>query len=105
MLTFPPPGASPTRSPPDPRPQLLPVASSLSPEYALPIMPNIERHAPGEFCWVELATTNQAAAQAFYAQIFGWSAKNMPTGPDEVYTIFQLEGRDVAAGCALRPDQ
>jgi len=68
-------------------------------------MANIEKHAPGEFCWVELATTDQAAAQAFYAQIFGWSAKNMPTGPDEVYTIFQLEGRDVAAGCALRPDQ
>jgi len=68
-------------------------------------MANIEKHAPGEFCWVELATTDQAAAQAFYAQIFGWSAKNMPTGPGEVYTIFQLEGRDVAAGCGLRPDQ
>ena len=68
-------------------------------------MPNIETHAPGQFCWIELATTDQAAAQAFYAQIFGWSANNMPIGPDEVYTIFQLEGRDAAAACKLRPDQ
>ena len=29
----------------------------------------------------------------------------MPMGPDGVYTIFQLEGRDAAAGCTLRPDQ
>jgi uncharacterized protein len=68
-------------------------------------MANIAKHAPGEFCWVELATTDQPAAADFYGQIFGWSANNMPTGPDEVYTIFQLEGRDVAAGCSLRTDQ
>ena len=61
-------------------------------------MANIEKHAPGAFCWVELGTTNQAAAADFYRQIFGWSAKNMPIGPDEVYTMFQLEGRDAAAG-------
>ncbi len=68
-------------------------------------MANIEKHAPGEFCWVELGTTDQAAAADFYRQIFGWSAKNMPIGPDEVYTMFQLEGRDAAAGFKLRPDQ
>src|SRR6266851_260196 len=68
-------------------------------------MPNIENHAPGGFCWVELGTTDQAAAADFYRQIFGWSAKNMPIGPDEVYTMFQLEGRDAAAGYKLRADQ
>ncbi len=68
-------------------------------------MPNIETHAPGAFCCVELATTDQAAAQAFYGQIFGWSAKSFPTGPDEAYTIFQQDGRDAAAACKLRPDQ
>ncbi len=30
-------------------------------------------HAPGTFCWVELSTTNAAAAAAFYGEIFGWS--------------------------------
>jgi predicted enzyme related to lactoylglutathione lyase len=68
-------------------------------------MPNIEKHAPGEFCWVELGTTDQAAATDFYAKIFGWSSKNTPIGPNEVYTIFQLAGRDTAAGYKLRPDQ
>src|SRR6266404_2191981 len=51
------------------------------------------------------STTNQAAAQAFYAQIFGWSAKNLPMGPNDFYTIFELQGRAAGAGCALRPEQ
>lgn len=68
-------------------------------------MTNIDKHAPGSFCWVELATTDQTAAIDFYSRIFGWSANNMPMGPDDFYTIFQLEGRAAAAGCTLRPEQ
>jgi len=79
-------------------------------------MPNIEKHSPGEFCWVELATTDQAAAQAFYSKIFGWSPRTMPIGPNEDYTIFDLLGagstgsqqsdlRPAAACYTLRPDQ
>ena len=68
-------------------------------------MTNIEKHAPGEFCWVELATTDQAAATDFYAKIFGWTFKRYPIGPNQVYTVFQVQERDAAASCALRPDQ
>ena len=68
-------------------------------------MPHIQKHPPGNFCWVELVTTDQPAAEAFYAKIFGWSANNISVGPDGVYTIFRLEGRDAAAACTLRPDQ
>lgn len=68
-------------------------------------MTNIEKHAPGAFCWIELATADQSAAKDFYAKIFGWSSQDFPTGPNEVYTIFQVEGRDAAAGCTLRPEQ
>src|SRR5437773_637659 len=68
-------------------------------------MPNIEKHAPGDFCWIELATTDQAAATAFYSKIFGWTFNDYPIGPGQVYTVFQLDGRDTAAACALRPDQ
>ena len=68
-------------------------------------MPNIEKHAPGAFCWAELATTDQNAAINFYSKIFGWSANNMPMGPNDFYTIFRLEGRDAAAGCTLRPEE
>jgi len=67
-------------------------------------MPKIEKHAPGNFCWVELATRDQSAAESFYSKIFGWSANHMSMGSDGVYTIFQLEGRDAAAACTLRPD-
>jgi predicted enzyme related to lactoylglutathione lyase len=67
-------------------------------------MANIEKHAPGAFCWVELATSNQNAAIEFYSKIFGWSANNMPMGPNDFYTIFRLEGRDAAAGATLRPE-
>ena len=68
-------------------------------------MTNIEKHAPGDFCWIELATTDQTAATDFYAKIFGWTFKNYPIGPNQVYTVFQVQERDVAAGCTLRPDQ
>jgi predicted enzyme related to lactoylglutathione lyase len=69
-------------------------------------MPTIDRHAPGSFCWVELATTDQPAAEAFYSKIFGWSPNHMSMGPEAgTYTIFRIEGRDTAAACTLRPEQ
>jgi predicted enzyme related to lactoylglutathione lyase len=68
-------------------------------------MTNIEKHAPGSFSWIELATTDRTAAKDFYSKIFGWTFKDYPLGPNEVYTIFELERRDAAAVCALRPDQ
>src|SRR5436189_6393943 len=68
-------------------------------------MTNIEKPAPAAFCSDELATSDQAAAIDFYSKIFGWSANNMPMGPNDFYTIFRLEGRDAAAGCTLRPEE
>ena len=68
-------------------------------------MANIDHYKPGSFCWVELATTDQTAAKKFYGSLFGWSANDMPMGPEGVYTIFQLGGRDAAAGYTLRADQ
>ena len=29
-------------------------------------------YKPGTFCWVELGTTDNAAAKNFYTQLFGW---------------------------------
>jgi predicted enzyme related to lactoylglutathione lyase len=68
-------------------------------------MTNIDKHPAGSFCWIELGTTDQSAAKNFYAAIFGWTANDMPMGPDSFYTIWRLEGRDAAAGYTLRPDQ
>jgi len=68
-------------------------------------MPHVDKHPPGEFCWLELSTTDQDAAKKFYAALFGWNVNDFPMGPADVYTIFRVDGRDVAAGCTLRPDQ
>jgi len=68
-------------------------------------MPNIDKHPPGAFCWVELATTDQNAAKSFYGSLFGWAVRDLPMGSDDLYSIFQLEGRDTAAVYTLRTEQ
>jgi predicted enzyme related to lactoylglutathione lyase len=68
-------------------------------------MPTVEKHAPGDFCWMELGTTDQAAAKKFYAELFGWTINEFPIGPNEFYTMFKIDGRDVGAAYTLRQDQ
>src|SRR5205807_5041967 len=54
-------------------------------------------HAPGNFCWIELATTDGPGAKKFYTELFGWEAQDSPVGPDMVYTMLRLNGKDVGA--------
>ena len=68
-------------------------------------MPHTPSHAPGSFCWVELATSDQAAAKNFYTSLFGWSAVDGPMAPGEFYTMFKLGDKDVGGGYTLRADQ
>jgi uncharacterized protein len=68
-------------------------------------MANVDKHPPGSFCWVELATTDQNAAKSFYTSLFGWAVIDNPMGPGDFYSIFKLRGRDAAAGYTLRKDQ
>jgi predicted enzyme related to lactoylglutathione lyase len=65
----------------------------------------ITTHAPGTFCWPELGTTDHEAARRFYGTLFGWESSDSPMGPGEIYTIFKLGGRDVAALYTLRQEQ
>ena len=65
-------------------------------------MPRIESYPPGSFCWSELATTDLEAAKKLYGELFGWSTVDYPI-PGGVYTIFQIDGNDVAAVHAARP--
>lgn len=67
-------------------------------------MPNIEKHAPGSFCWIELATTDQNAAKSFYGSLFGWAVEDMPMGPNDFYTMFKLQGRNAGAAYTMRPE-
>lgn len=68
-------------------------------------MANVDKYAPGSFCWIELATTDQNAAKTFYTSLFGWSVTDTPMGPGNDYSIFALRGRASAAGYTLQPDQ
>ena len=67
-------------------------------------MPHVDKHSPGSFCWIELGTTDQNGAKQFYTSLFGWEVKDMPMGPNEFYSMFQLEGRDSAAAYTLQPE-
>jgi predicted enzyme related to lactoylglutathione lyase len=60
-------------------------------------MPAIEKYEHGMFCWVELATSDAAAAKAFYTSLFGWVASDMPNPDGGVYTMMQKDGRNVCA--------
>jgi len=68
-------------------------------------MADFDSHVPGTFCWPELATTDQKAGAAFYATLFGWGINEQPVGPNEVYSMFTLRGREVAAAASLRPEE
>lgn len=67
-------------------------------------MQETPRYQPGTFCWVELGTTDTAAAKNFYTQLFGWEFADYPMGPDGVYTMLRLDGKDAAALYELMPD-
>jgi len=58
-------------------------------------------HAPGTFCWPELSSTDQAAAEKFYTSLFGWTMKQTPMGPDSHYTIFTKDDEAVAAAAQM----
>jgi uncharacterized protein len=64
-----------------------------------------ERYSPGTFCWADLGTTDAAAAKEFYPRVFGWEAVDTPAGDDATYTMFRIDGRDVAALYELDEEQ
>lgn len=68
-------------------------------------MATIERFAPGEFCWIEVATSNQNAAKSFYGALFGWTARDVPTGPDKFYSLLELNGRVAAGALTITPEE
>jgi predicted enzyme related to lactoylglutathione lyase len=55
---------------------------------------------PGAMCWNELATRDPAAAERFYAHVFGWQPA---AAPDGSYTEWKLGGGSI--GGMLRMDE
>ncbi|MGQ0723122.1 MAG: VOC family protein [Candidatus Eiseniibacteriota bacterium] len=59
-------------------------------------MPEVTVHAPGAFCWMELATTDRKAAAKFYTDVLGWDFETheMPEGMG-TYTMVRHGGREL----------
>ncbi len=68
-------------------------------------MPTVEHFAPGGFCWIELATSDQNAAKSFYTALFGWTVRDVPIGRGETYTLLELQGRIAAGAFAISPSE
>jgi predicted enzyme related to lactoylglutathione lyase len=60
-------------------------------------MPERTQHAPGTPSWVDLQTSDEAGAKAFYTALFGWDYDDQPVPDNGVYSMAQKNGKDVAA--------
>lgn len=58
-------------------------------------MQEAPKHTPGTFCWVEIGTTDAAAAKNFYRELFGWDYEDGEAGPGMIYTMIKLNGKAV----------
>lgn len=55
----------------------------------------------GALCWTELLSKDSAKAEAFYAQLFGWTSETMPMTPP--YTVFSNQGNKAAGMMQIDP--
>ncbi len=67
-------------------------------------MPNRTSYAQGTPNWVDLQTTDQEAAKAFYAGLFGWTYDDQPMPQGPVYSMAQIGQDNVAAIAPQSPD-
>jgi predicted enzyme related to lactoylglutathione lyase len=61
-------------------------------------MSESKAYSTGQFCWHECGTRDAGAAKKFYTELIGWQAKDVPMPGTEggTYTLFQLDGKDIA---------
>jgi predicted enzyme related to lactoylglutathione lyase len=58
-------------------------------------MPHVDKRH-GMFTWVDLNSPDQGAAKVFYCDLFGWNAREVPMGGEQVYVMFEKGGKSVA---------
>ena len=59
-------------------------------------MHTFAQHSFGRICWVELATSDPAAAQEFYAALLGWDYEDGYEDGKFMYSMIRLGGKHVA---------
>ena len=68
-------------------------------------MYKVTKYPHGTFSWADNSSSDPETAKTFYMELFGWGKDEHPIGEGMTYTIFQLQGRDVAALSGMTPDQ
>jgi hypothetical protein len=63
-----------------------------------------EKAAQGQFCWDELHASNLDEAETFYHDTFGWDVNRLDMGTAGLYTMFKIDGKDVAGAMVLPPE-
>ena len=58
-------------------------------------MPEVQKRH-GMFTWTDLNSPDQNAAKEFYSDLFGWDAREVPMGGDQVYIMFEKGGKSVS---------
>jgi uncharacterized protein len=66
-------------------------------------MSEVTEHAPGTPSWVDLATSDADAAEAFYTNLFGWTSEDQGEEAGH-YRMLRKAGKDVAALYAVGPE-
>ena len=67
-------------------------------------MPARTSYLQGTPNWVDLQTTNQDAAKAFYGALLGWTFDDQPMPEGQVYSMAKLGEENVAAIAPQSPD-
>lgn len=67
-------------------------------------MPTRDSYPQGTPNWADLQTSDQAAAKAFYADLFGWRYDDQPMPDGQVYSMAVLRGHQVAAIAPQPPE-
>jgi predicted enzyme related to lactoylglutathione lyase len=54
-------------------------------------------YTPGTFSWVDLSTSDAAAAKSFYGGLFGWEFEDNEVPGGAIYSLCKLDGTNVCA--------
>lgn len=95
--------------PPEDVPEVGRFATLIDPAGAMVNIIQMKQHAtvppcpdPGHFLWVELISRDFPRARAFYSELVGWKATEMPM-PEGTYTLFQNGSGNVGGGMQAPP--
>ncbi len=59
-------------------------------------MYTVTKYPQGTFSWSDGASTDPEKAKDFYVGLLGWGKEEIPMGDGSTYTMFKLDGADVA---------